>query len=140
MITYLTLFFTAFISATLLPMGSEAVLIYDINEGFNIPALLFFATIGNSLGSLVNYYLGLKGEAYLESKNHLKAQTVEKYKKLFDKYGGYSLFLSWMPVIGDPITLIAGVLKYDIKKFILIVIFAKFFRYAFIAFSMSLVS
>lgn len=140
MITYLTLFFTAFVSATLLPMGSEAVLIYDISEGFNIPLLLFFATLGNSLGSLVNYFLGLKGEEYLESKKHLKAQSVEKYKKLFDKYGGYSLLLSWMPIIGDPITLIAGVFKYNIKKFILIVVFAKFFRYAFIAFSMSLVS
>ena len=139
MITYLTLFFTAFISATLLPMGSEAVLIYDINEGYNIPALLFFATLGNSLGSLVNYFIGLKGEEYLEKKKHLNAKRVEKYKKFFDKYGGYSLLLSWMPIIGDPITLIAGVFKYSLKKFIVLVVLAKFLRYAFIAFSMTLV-
>lgn len=140
MITYLTLFFTAFISATLLPMGSEAVLIYDINEGYNIPALLFFATLGNSLGSLVNYFIGLKGEQYLEQKKHLDGKKVQKYKKLFDKYGGYSLLMSWAPIIGDPITLIAGVFKYSIKKFIIIVVLAKFLRYAFIAFSMTLVS
>lgn len=140
MIIYLTLFFSAFISATLLPMGSEALLIYDINEGYNIPALLFFATVGNSLGSLVNYYLGLKGEQYLEEKKYLKKRSIQKYKNFFDKYGGYSLLLSWVPIIGDPLTFVAGVFKYNIKKFITIVVLAKFLRYAFIALSMSLVS
>ena len=54
---YLILFFSAFISATLFPLGSEALFIYDINEGYNIYLLLFFATIGNSLGSIFNYFL-----------------------------------------------------------------------------------
>lgn len=62
---YLILFFSAFISATLFPLGSEALFIYDINEGYNIYLLLFFATIGNSLGSIFNYFLGLKGEEYI---------------------------------------------------------------------------
>lgn len=137
MIVYLTLFFSAFISATLLPMGSEALLIYDIKQNYNLYALLFFATIGNTLGSLVNYFLGLKGELFLEKKKYLKKEKIEKYKRFFDKYGSFSLLLSWMPIIGDPLTFVAGVLKYSLKKFILIVLFAKFIRYAFIAFSIS---
>jgi len=69
---YLTLFFSALISATLFPLGSEALLIYDINQGYNLYLLLLFATTGNVLRSVINYYLGLKGEEYLVEKNYLK--------------------------------------------------------------------
>ncbi len=130
---FLTLFFVAFISATLFPMGSEALLIYNLNQEFNLYLLLFFATLGNTLGSLFNYFLGLKGEEYLENKKILNKEKIEKYKSFFDKYGSFSLLLSWMPIIGDPLTFIAGVLKYNIKKFILIVLIAKFLRYLFLA-------
>ena len=57
---YFILFITALISATLFPLGSEALLVYDIKQGYNIYFLLLFATIGNSLGSVINYFLGLK--------------------------------------------------------------------------------
>lgn len=132
---YLYLFFISLISATLIPMGSEAVLIYNISQNYNIYLLLIFATLGNSLGSIVNYYIGLKGEEYLVDKKILKEKNIEKSKKYFDKYGGYSLLLSWVPIIGDPITFLAGVLKYDIKKFILLVFIAKGGRYIFVALS-----
>ena len=79
---YLTLFFVSFISATLFPLGSEALLIYDIKEGYNIYLLLFFATLGNSLGSIVNYYLGLKGEEYLIEKNLIKEKYINICIKL----------------------------------------------------------
>lgn len=130
---YLTLFISALISATLFPLGSEALLIYDIKEGYNLYLLLFLATIGNVLGSLINYLLGLKGEEYLEKKSYLKKEKIEKYKNFFDRFGGFALLLSWAPIIGDPITFIAGILKYDIKKFIFIVTIAKFLRYLILA-------
>lgn len=130
---FLTLFFVAFISATLFPMGSEALLVYNLNHGYNFYLLLFFATLGNTLGSIFNYFLGLKGEEYLENKKILNKEKIEKYKRFFDKYGSFSLFLSWMPIIGDPLTFIAGILKYNIKKFIFIVLIAKFLRYLFLA-------
>lgn len=130
---YFALFLSAFVSATLFPLGSEALLIYDIKQGYNIYLLLLFATVGNVLGSCVNYYLGLKGEEFLEKKNYLKKEKVQKYKNFFDKYGSFSLLLSWAPVIGDPLTFIAGILKYDFKKFLLLVTIAKFGRYLFIA-------
>ena len=129
---YLILFITAFISATLFPLGSEALLIYDITQGYNIYLLLFFATFGNSLGSVVNYFLGLKGEEYLINKNLLNEKYILKAKNYFDKYGGWSILFSWLPIIGDPITFVAGVLKYDFKKFLILVVVAKFSRYLFL--------
>ena len=129
---YLVLFTTAFISATLFPLGSEALLIYDIFAGHNIYLLLFFATFGNSLGSVVNYYLGLKGEEYLINKKFLSKKLILKAKTYFDKYGAWSILFSWLPIIGDPITFVAGILKYDLKKFLIFVIIAKFSRYLFL--------
>ena len=131
--TYLILFFSAFISATLFPLGSEALLIYDIKEGYNIYILLFVATLGNTLGSVVNYYLGLKGEEYLVKKKLLNEKMVIKSKNYFDRFGSVCILFAWVPIIGDPITFIAGVLKYDFKKFLILVTISKFSRYLFIA-------
>ena len=129
---YLILFITALISATLFPLGSEALLLYDIKQGYNIYLLLFFATLGNSIGSIINYFFGLKGEEYLINKNLLNEKYILKAKNYFDRYGGFSILFSWLPIIGDPITFVAGVLKYDFKKFLILVIVAKFSRYLFL--------
>ena len=130
--TYLTLFITAFISATLFPLGSEALLLYDVSQGYNIYLLLLFATVGNSLGSVVNYYFALKGEEYLLQKRLLSDKHIIKGKFYFDKYGAWIILLSWLPIVGDTITFIAGVLKYDFRKFLIFVIIAKFSRYLFL--------
>jgi len=126
---YITLFIVAFLSATLLPMGSEALLIYDVTQNYPIMLLWSVATVGNTLGSMVNYWLGLKGEMYLEEKGHLSAKKMEKARGYFDKYGGWTLLLSWVPIIGDPLTFIAGVLKYRFWWFVVIVAVAKATRY-----------
>ena len=131
--TYLILFFSAFVSATLFPLGSEALLIYDIKEGYNIYLLVLVATIGNTLGSIVNYYLGLKGEEYLVEKKLLNEKYITKSKVYFDRFGSVCILFAWVPIIGDPITFVAGVLKYDFKKFLILVTISKFSRYLFIA-------
>jgi len=127
---YLSLFFVSFVSATLFPMGSEAVLLYDLSLGHSVLLLWFVATVGNTLGSLLNYWLGLKGEGFLEKRGYLSKEKMQKAHSRFEKWGGWILLLSWMPVIGDPLTFIAGVLRYDLKKFIIIVALAKGVRYA----------
>lgn len=131
--TYFILFISAFLSATLLPLGSETLLIYDIKAGYNIYLILFFATLGNSLGSLLNYYLGLKGEEYLVDKKLVKQKYIDSSKRYFDRFGAFSLLFAWLPIIGDPITFIAGVLRYDFRKFLVLVVISKFSRYLFIA-------
>lgn len=130
--TYVLLFVSAFISATLFPLGSEALLIYDIKKGYNIYLLVSFATIGNTLGSIVNYFLGLKGEEYLIEKKLLKEKYIIKSKYYFDKYGSVCLLFSWLPIIGDPITFVAGILKFNFKKFMILVFIAKLSRYVFL--------
>ena len=127
---YITLFTVAFLSATLLPMGSEALLVYNVSQNYSLILLWSFATLGNTLGSMVNYWLGLKGERYLEEKGHLSAKKMEKARTFFDSYGGWTLLLSWVPMIGDPLTFIAGVLRYKFKWFMLNVALAKGTRYA----------
>ena len=126
---YISLFVISFLSATLLPLGSEAILLYDISNGGNILLLWIVASIGNTLGSVLNYILGFKGEEYLENKKHLSKPKIDKFKNIFDRYGAFSLILSPLPIIGDPITFIAGVLKYDFKIFLLIVTISKSLRY-----------
>src|SRR5574344_374941 len=131
--TYLILFISAFASATLLPLGSEALLIYDVKAGYNIYFLLFFATFGNSLGSVLNYYLGLKGEEYLVNKKFVNEKYINLSKKYFDKYGAICILFVWLPIIGDPITFVAGVLRYNFKIFLVLVVISKLGRYLFIA-------
>jgi len=127
---YTTLFLVSFASATLLPMGSEAVLLYDLAQGHTAWLLWIVAALGNTLGAGLNYWLGMKGEGYLERKGYLSSQKMHQAQRCFAKWGGWALLLSWMPIIGDPLTFIAGVLRYDLRKFILIVSLAKGGRYA----------
>ena len=131
---YITLFVVSFLAATLLPLGSEALLVYDISQNYSFLLLWSLATVGNTLGAMVNYWLGLKGEAYLEKKGHLSVEKMKKARRFFRKYGGWTLLLSWAPIIGDPLTFIAGVLRYNFKWFALIVFVAKGVRYAVIIF------
>jgi len=129
---YLILFLSAFISATLLPFGSEALFIYDVTQGHNFYILLIVATFGNSLGAIVNYFIGLKGEEFLIKKRYLKEEKIIKTKKYFDKYGSFIILFAWLPIIGDPLTFIAGVLKFNFKIFLILVVIGKFLRYLFL--------
>ena len=137
---YLTLFIVSFLSATLLPLGSEALLVYDVTQNHILLLLWVVASVGNTLGSLFNYVLGVKGEVYLERKGYVSEEKIVKSRDLFDRYGGWILLLSWVPIIGDPLTFIAGVLRYNLKYFIFIVFIAKGLRYAAVIFLASKLS
>ena len=126
---FLTLFSVSLLAATLLPLGSEALLLYDLSLGYNPILLILFATLGNTLGSVINYFLGSKGIDFLIKKKYANRDKLTNASKTFKKYGAFSLLLSWVPIIGDPITFVAGVMKYEIKMFILIVFIAKGVRY-----------
>ncbi|EPF70030.1 YqaA family protein [Acinetobacter rudis] len=132
--SYLILFSSAFLSATLLPLQSEAVLVaLLLQEKYWVSLLLLSASVGNILGSCVNWYLGIKIEQYKDRKWFPVSQkNMLKAEKIYQKYGYWSLLLSWLPVIGDPITLIAGLLKENFARFLLIVSLAKVGRYLFV--------
>ncbi|MFA0995783.1 MULTISPECIES: YqaA family protein [Pseudomonas syringae group] len=129
--SYLGLFAVAFGAATLLPLQSEAVLVgMLLSEHYATILLLLIATTGNVLGSVVNWYLGRSIERFRHkrwfpvSERHLdKAQTI------YARHGRWTLLLSWVPIIGDPITMIAGVMREPLWSFLLVVTLAKALRY-----------
>lgn len=127
---YIITFFISLTAATVLPISSEATLLYYIDAGQNPLLLFILAGVGNVLGSLINYAIGGRGIEYLLEKNKISQTRWDKSKNSFKKYGAYSLLLSWVPIIGDPLTLVAGALRYDFYKFIILVSLAKFGRYA----------
>ena len=124
--SYWLLFISAFGAATLLPLQSEAVLITLLIQRLSNPLdLILVATIGNVLGSCVNWWLGLKIEHFKDKKWFpISEQRLAQAQQIYHKYGFYSLLLSWTPVIGDPITLIAGLMKENFWRFLLIVTIA----------------
>ena len=132
--SYFLLFLSAFGAATLLPLQSEAVLVGFLwQENYSVALLLICASVGNILGSCVNWYLGLRIEYFKDRKWFpVSENNMLKAEKIYQKYGFWSLLLSWTPVIGDPITLIAGLFKEKFWRFLLIVSIAKTGRYIFI--------
>lgn len=131
---YLLLFLSAFGAATLLPLQSEAVLLgLLIQEQHSVMALTAVASLGNILGSCVNWWLGLRIEQYNDKRWFPVSESkLQQAQQIYQKYGFWSLLLSWVPVIGDPITLIAGLMKENFARFLLMVSVAKIGRYLFI--------
>ncbi|MCM8742087.1 YqaA family protein [Pseudomonas koreensis] len=132
---YVGLFAAAFGAATLLPLQSEALLVgLIVSDRYWLWGLLAVATLGNVLGSLVNWWLGRGIERFQDRRWFpVSAKHMATARKHYERYGHWSLLLSWMPVIGDPLTLIAGVMREPLGRFVLIVTFAKAARYAVVA-------
>ena len=131
---YIFLFLSAFGAATLLPLQSESVLAGILILGeYSAILLIGVATLGNVLGSCVNWWLGVQVEKYKDKKWFPVSETkLSQAQKLYQQYGSPILLLSWIPVIGDPITLMSGVLKEKFITFFIIVFIAKLLRYLFL--------
>jgi membrane protein YqaA with SNARE-associated domain len=128
--SYFGLFLSSFLAATLLPLSSELVLGVLLKQGFNPYSLLFVATFGNVLGSVVNYGLGaFGGRLILHKWWRMSDPEIQRAEKKFRKFGIFSLLLAWVPVIGDPLTVAAGVLKINFFLFLLLVGLGKGLRY-----------
>lgn len=133
--SYFGLFMAALGAATLLPMQSETVLAgMLLSQAYPAVVLLSVATLGNVLGSILNWLLG-RSIIRLRHKRWFPASEtqLEKAQRFYVKYGYWSLLLSWVPLIGDPLTLIAGVLREPLWRFVLIVTVAKGARYLVVA-------
>ena len=129
------LFLSAFGAATLLPLQSEAVLVgLLIREPSAWATLLLVATLGYVLGSIVNYLLGRAVDHLRERRWFpFSASQLERAQQRYQRWGQWSLLLSWMPVIGDPLTLIAGIMREPFWRFVLLVTLAKGGRYIVVA-------
>ncbi len=132
---FLGLFLSAFLAATILPLSSEIVLSFLLLSGLDPVLLVALATVGNVLGSLVNYAIGFWGSIFVINKIlRVSEAQFEKSEQRFRKFGAWSLLFAWVPIIGDPLTLIAGVLKVNIVWFLVLVILGKLGRYIVVAY------
>ncbi len=129
------MFGSAFLSATLLPFASEVVLAGQIKAGYgSIAGLLVAATVGNVGGSTLNWWMGRVLLRYQDrSWFPFKPDDIARATERFRTFGTWVLLLSWVPVVGDPLTLVAGVLRVPLARFLVLVTIGKAGRYAVVA-------
>ncbi|MDA9557839.1 DedA family protein [Vibrio sp.] len=128
--TLVWLFVTGFLSATLLPGGSEAALIVALNQNEQtLWVLVVTATIGNALGGMTNYFIGY----CLPNKAIADSQHNQKILPWLRRYGYWGLLLSWLPIVGDPLCLMAGWLRMKAPLSLLVITVGKLIRYSVLA-------
>ena len=129
------LFISAFLAATILPLSSEIVLSALLLNGLSPTSLVIIATTGNVLGSLTNYALGYWASLVVVKKwLRMSEDDFVRAEQHFVKYGMFSLCFAWVPIIGDPLTVMAGVLRVRLKWFLILVTAGKFLRYVVISY------
>ncbi|WP_064707474.1 YqaA family protein [Rhizobium bangladeshense] len=131
LLAYLGLFATAFGAATILPMQSEAVLVgLLLSQKFSAFWLVVVASIGNVLGALANWLLGRGIERFREKRWFpVGPVALDRAQLWYRRFGKWSMLGSWLPIVGDPITVVAGLLREPLSTFLLLVTVAKVGRY-----------
>jgi membrane protein YqaA with SNARE-associated domain len=134
-VAYAGLFASALAAATIFPVQSEAILIgLILSERYSLLGLLLTASVGNTLGAVINWLLGRGIERFRDRRWFpAKEDKLEKAQDWYRRYGKWSLLLSWLPVAGDAITVVAGILREPLLPFLVLVFIGKASRYAVLA-------
>lgn len=129
------LFLAAMAAGSILPMQSEAVLAgLILTDNYMIAALVMVATVGNVAGSTINWFLGGSIEHFKDRKWFpVKDAGLARAQAWYHRYGRWTLLLSWAPLVGDPLTVVAGFMREPIVPFLILVTIAKFVRYVMVA-------
>ncbi|MEZ4517565.1 MAG: YqaA family protein [Chloroflexota bacterium] len=128
---YLGLFVVSYLSATVVPLSAEVAVVGMVALGYNAVLIVLIATTGSMLGAVTNYYVGLKGSDFIFSRYYkIEPEALDKAEERFNRWGGLALFFSWLPFVGDMLTVIAGVLRTDMKIFLFWVLLGRIFREA----------
>ena len=128
---YVGLFASGFLAATLLPLSSEAVLVGLVAAGgYDVGLLWFAASLGNSLGAAVNWALGRYCLRWRERRWFpVSGPALERAGAWFRRWGSWSLLMAWLPVVGDPLTFAAGIMRVNFWLFLILVAVGKGARY-----------
>ncbi len=134
MTVYIFLFLTSFLAATIIPLSSELTLVSLLNTGdYSSFLLVAISSVGNILGSIFNWLLGFYLLKYVNKKWFpFNQEQINTASKRFSKFGVWSLLFAWFPLIGDPLTLIAGILRINFLLFLILVSVGKISRYFFV--------
>ncbi|HFQ88635.1 MAG TPA: DedA family protein [Desulfobulbus sp.] len=128
---YPALFLLSFLAATVIPLGSEWLLLAMLLKGADPVLAVAVATAGNTLGACTTYWIGIKGGPFLVGRVLRPGdRELARARRLYDRYGSWSLLFSWLPVVGDPLCLVGGVLGVRPVKFVVLVLVGKLARYA----------
>ncbi|WOJ92796.1 YqaA family protein [Congregibacter variabilis] len=131
--SYLLLFGSAFLAATILPFYSEIVLVLALQEGNDPVMLLLTATLGNTLGSVVNWVIGRQLLKFQDKRwFYFSPAQIARAQRWFQRRGIWSLLFAWLPIGGDALTLIAGVMNVRLGTFLILVGIGKALRYGFV--------
>jgi len=126
---YLGLFITCFLAATILPIASEVFLITMLAEKYDPLSSLLIASIGNTLGSYLNFGIGYIGNPEWLKKLRVKQNTIESWNSSIQKYGVWLALLSWLPIVGDIIGIALGFFRANIFWSFIFMAIGKFIRY-----------
>ncbi len=126
---YLGLFLVCFLAATVIPIASEAVLLGMLALGYHPMGCLVVATVGNSLGSYLNFGIGYIGKPEWLKKLRVKQVAIDKWKLSIQKHGSLLALLSWLPVRGDVIGIALGFFKANVFGTFVFMLIGKFVRY-----------
>ncbi len=130
----LALFALSFLASSVLPLGSEWLLVALVLQGHDPFPAVIVASVGNYLGACTTYAIGIWGGAFLVKKIvRIDEQQLGRAQQLYQRYGSWSLFFSWLPIIGDPLCLVAGSLGLHFLPFSLLVASGKLARYVAVA-------
>jgi membrane protein YqaA with SNARE-associated domain len=131
---YSALFLFSFMASTVIPAGSEWLLIAMVMKGFDPVLVVSTATAGNTLGACTTYGIGIYGSTWVIQKLFgMDGKSQKRAEKFYAKYGVWSLLLSWLPLVGDPICFAGGLLRIHFGLFVALVSAGKLFRYGLLA-------
>lgn len=126
---YLGLFLISYLSATVVPLSAEVAVVGMVALGYNTVLIVIVATTGSFLGALTNYFVGKKGSDFIFSRYYkIDESSLQRAEKQFNRWGGVALFFSWLPFVGDVLTVVAGVLHTDLRVFTFWVLLGRIVR------------
>lgn len=127
---YIGLFISAFLAGSVLPFSSEAVLLALLGIGLDPELLLLYASTGNVLGALLNFWIGRQGRLdWIEKYMHVKKESLEKAERFMNGHGAWIGFFSFVPILGSAITVLLGYMRANIIISLCAIILGKVIRY-----------
>lgn len=136
---YVGMLISAFLAGSIFPLSSEVVMLALLAAGLDPWQLVIYGTIGNVLGSMLNYGIGMLGRIdWIEKYLHVNKKELDRAKRFMAGRGAWMGFFSFLPVISEGITIVLGLMRSNVAITVISVIIGKFLRYALIIYGVEI--